>query len=212
MNFSGLRTLVYDLLADEEGVTWTEEELNRWLVEGELTIIQYRPDSSAVTEAIPLVAGVKQAIPSTAFRLLGIVRNESGRAIRLVDQEIKDELDPDWYSALSTDVVREYVFDERTPKEFCVSPPSLGGVNVIAKISKKLPDYDFGSDPDTTIDDIYQSQLVDYAAYRCLSQSDESTAEFAKARSFYASFANSLGIKTKSDAGASPKSRGQDKL
>ncbi|OUR99227.1 hypothetical protein A9Q81_11675 [Gammaproteobacteria bacterium 42_54_T18] len=211
MKFSALRTLVGHLTADSEGVTWTDSELNGWLAEAEIQIVQFRPDANAVTALIPLVAGAHQAIPSTAYRLLGIVRNEAGRSIRLVEQQIKDELEPDWYAATATPIAREYIFDERTPKEFYVSPPSVGGVNIYAKLVNKLPQYNFASDPDVTVDDLYQAQLVDYAAYRCLSQSGEGTAEYAKAQSLLGSFNQAMGINAKSDAGASPKARGQRK-
>ena len=47
--------------------------------------------------------------------------NTIGIAVRLVQREDMDSMSPDWHAASGT-VVREYMFDSRSPKHFYIYP------------------------------------------------------------------------------------------
>ncbi len=211
MKFSSLNSSVAQLLVDFSKVTWTEDQINGWLAEAELSVIALRPDASEATESIPLSVGAFQSVPDDALRLIRLVSNENGRAIRIVERQILDELEPNWMNAEPESLVKEYAFDEKTPKNFYVNPPSVGSVNVRAVISKRPPEYDFSGDPDITVGAIYAPALIDYAMYRCLSRADEKTPEYAKSKAYYQEFFEKLRLKTEADLAFSPKQPGASK-
>ena len=85
-----------------------------------------RPDATAKIATITLKEGSRQFIPLDGVRLLNVVRNINsdntiGIAVRLVQREDMDSMSPDWHAANGT-VVREYMFDARSPKHFYIYP------------------------------------------------------------------------------------------
>ncbi|MDO8310527.1 MAG: hypothetical protein Q7T25_01160, partial [Sideroxyarcus sp.] len=93
-----------DLLQDVTNIRWTQDELLRWLNDGQRAIVLERPEATAVNTSVLLVAGTKQTLPALGLRLLDLPRNMGvggstpGRAIRLVQREVLDAQLPDWHS------------------------------------------------------------------------------------------------------------------
>ena len=209
MKFSDLERMVGDILSDTSHITWTEPQLQDWLVDAERSIISVRADAGAVTEDVALVAGTRQALPDGGIKLLSVVRNTGGSSIRLVERGVKDDSDPNWHTETQSGTIYEYVFDDRIPASYFVSPPAVVSTSIEIEYSKEPGPYDFGSDPDITISDVYVPQLIEWALYRCFSRSDESTPDYARSQAHYQRWADMLGLKINSDIQVSPKQRGQ---
>jgi hypothetical protein len=213
MNFSTIETLVAEVLSDNAKVVWTQTQLRRWIVDAELAVINVKPDASIVTENFSCIAGSVQTLPSRAIKLIRVNRNigaasAPGRAIRLVDKDYKDDLSPNWHAQTQSATIKEYIFDDRLPKQFMVSPPALAGTIIDISYSAEPLPYNIFLDASLTISDIYQPALVEWVLYRCFSRSDEDTPEFARAQSHFSKFFDLLGVRMKSDMNYSPNAEG----
>lgn len=113
-------------LNDPEAITWSDSALIIALNQALLMLALVRPDATSKIAEIDLVKGSRQFIPADGERLLRVVRNitalgETGRAVRLVQQEDMDSMSPDWHNTEGT-IVKEYMFDARSPKHFYIYP------------------------------------------------------------------------------------------
>lgn len=113
-------------LNDPEATTWSDSTLIIALNQALRMLSLVRPDATAKIATVTVKQGSRQNIPDDGIRLLRVVRNigsngEIGRAIRLVQQEDLDSMSPDWHMS-SGDIVKEYMFDARSPKHFYIYP------------------------------------------------------------------------------------------
>lgn len=121
-------------LNDPEAITWSDSALIIALNQALLMLALVRPDATSKIAEIDLVKGSRQFIPDDGERLLRVVRNitelgETGRAVRLVQQEDMDSMSPDWHNATGI-IVKEYMFDARSPKHFYIYPTVPAGSKV----------------------------------------------------------------------------------
>ncbi|WP_105245452.1 DUF6682 family protein [Psychrobacter sp. Marseille-P5312] len=113
-------------LNDPEAITWSDSALIIALNQALLMLSLVRPDATSKIATLELEAGSRQYIPADGERLLRVVRNitdtgGTGRAVRLVQQEDMDSMSPDWHNTSGT-IVKEYMFDARSPKHFYIYP------------------------------------------------------------------------------------------
>lgn len=113
-------------LNDPEAITWSDSALIIALNQALLMLSLVRPDATAKIATLSLDEGSRQLIPEDGVRLLRVVRNISsagtiGRAVRLVQQEDMDSMSPDWHNTKGT-IVKEYMFDSRSPNHFYIYP------------------------------------------------------------------------------------------
>lgn len=206
---------VSEILIDATKVTWTEAQLIAWLNDAQLAVALVRPDSSSEITTLKLAAGTtKQQLASGALRLLSIVRNMGsdgatpGDAIDLVERGVKDALDRGWHSADKSAVVDEYVFDERRPTDFYVSPPTHVTTNVWIELSQAIAPKDIVLATDSiALLDVYSAPLQEWMLYKAFSRDSEETPNHARAESHKATFGALLTGKFQVDAIVSPKVR-----
>jgi hypothetical protein len=200
------------VLQDDDGVRWTDPEVLQWLTDGQRTIVLYRPDACMANESIDLVEGSKQKIPDAGLRLLDVVRNVGGRAVRLVDREVLDTGNPLWHTGKGSSVIRNYAYDDRDPKTFYVSPPAQKpdtskNPPLVAKLeimySKSPPDVTAVGDT-LTLPDIYIDPLVNYVLFRCYSKDSQFAQNAALASGYLQACMSMLGVKMKRDVSYSP--------
>ena len=177
MALSGTNLLsrIEDILQDTTSVRWPEAELLRYINDAQREIVNYRPESSAKTDNVQLVAGTKQALPADGLRLIKVTRNMSSaasnatgkRAIRIVNVDILNTQEPNWNDpTVSGDaqhgtVVKHYIFDEDDPKNYYVYPGVNGNAYLEIVYSKVPTDLSSGSS-NLDIDDIYGNAVIDY--------------------------------------------------
>lgn len=199
---------VGDALLDDEHVRWTVTELIRWANESMGAILTRRPAAFARRSVVDLVAGCLQTIPADGAMLLDLTRNiasngtTSGRPIRRTDRQLLDDSDPDWHTGKQKAEIRQYTYDDRAPKVFYVYPPAIAGTKV------ELFDAALPTDIDSIDDSLgigaeYLESVVNYVCYRCHSK-DFEFANAAVATAYYQAFEASLGIKSQTQAAASP--------
>lgn len=201
---------VTDILQDKSNIRWTIEELLRSLNDGQRATVVMRPDSSAQNQAVKLVAGSKQSIPSDGLRLLDVVRNMGsngaipGRAIRIVQREILDTQIPDWHIQTGS-FVKHYMLDNRDPRRFYIYPAVPANASQFIELVYSTNPRDVLSLTDTiALDDIYAPALVNYIVFRAYSKDAEYTADGNAAQLHYQAFLNMLGTKTSTDSMMAP--------
>ena len=121
-------------LNDPEAITWSDSALIIALNQALLMLALVRPDATSKIATLELEEGSRQYIPDDGERLLRVVRNiteagDTGRAVRLVQQEDMDSMSPDWHNTSGT-IVKEYMFDARSPKHFYIYPTVPTGSKV----------------------------------------------------------------------------------
>ena len=210
---------VEDVLQDSN-VRWPRIELQNWLNESYLQIVQLRPDSNAKTGTFTCVAGTRQSITtgfSSALRIIDIVRNLASasdkKVVRLINRSVLDDQRPAWHTDTATVNIQNYTFDVRQPKSFFVYPPATTAAQ-LEVVYADLPtahalsaanlDPASSSSDVILIDDTYISAILDWILYRAFSKDAEFAANAARAGAHYQTFMSSIGTKTQSDVASAP--------
>jgi hypothetical protein len=207
---------VTDLLLDkdrtEEAARWTDAELLRWLNDCRMAILTRRPVACSKITTFTLTAGTYQAIPSDGTQLLDIIRNMGldgttpGRSIRRTDRQNIDDHDLYWHSATPSTEISQFTYDDRTPKNFFVSPPAVPGTKVLASYAA-IPPAVTSTTGDLDIALEYTDAVVNYVCYRAKSK-DSEYANAAEAGAFYGAFNDALGVTQQGQSANSPNQPG----
>ena len=196
------------LLIDEGHVRWTVSELIGWINESAGAILTRRPAAFARRSVATLVAGTLQTIPADAAMLLDVTRNMKSDGttpagvIRRTDRQLLDDSDPDWHTSRQRTAVKHYTYDDRTPTIYYVYPPVTAGVKV-EMMDAALPAAVADQNGSLAINPEYLEAVVNYVAYRCHTK-DAEYANPTVAVAFFQAFENALGIKSQTQAMASP--------
>ena len=197
---------IKDILQDTTSVRWPEAELLRYINDAQREIVNYRPESSATTANVQLVAGTKQSLPSGGLRLIKVTRNMSDtsggatgkRAIRIVNVDILNTQEPDWNDptvsgdAAHGTTVKHYIFDEDDPKNFYVYPGVSG--NAYVEIVYSDSPTDLGNTSAViSVDDIYANAIMDYVLFRAYQKDSEYAGNAQRANQHYQLFLNCIG-------------------
>jgi len=210
---------VEDVLQDSN-VRWPRIELQNWLNESYLQIVQLRPDSNAKTGTFTCVAGTRQTITTgfaSALRIIDIVRNLASasdkKVVRLINRSVLDDQRPAWHTDTATVNIQNYTFDVRQPKSFFVYPPATTAAQ-LEVVYADLPtahalsaanlDPASSSSDVILIDDTYVTAIIDWILYRAFSKDAEFAANAARAGAHYQTFMSSIGTKTQSDVASAP--------
>lgn len=196
------------VLNDVSAVRWPDAELLSWLTDGQRAVAVLRPDASGDNVVQALVAGTKQSLPTDCARLFDIPRNLSaegavGRAIRYVDRETLDSIDPNWHTAKASTVIKHYVYDGRDQKNFYVFPPAAVGASVQIFYSR-IPPVVSTTSATLLIPDVYLDALVNYVLFRAYTKDAEFGQNAALAQNYLGLFGQLIGTKTKTDVSFSP--------
>ena len=193
------------LLNDPGFIRWPKQELLDYYNDATRAIVLVRPDANVASVAFTCVAGTKQQLPSNALKLLDVVRNAGGHAIRYVDRAAIDANYPDWHSGNTATKVEAYCLDERSPKVFYLYPGPAAGVDVdivysVAPVAKTLDEVESVATPAVAdLDDIYINPLLDWIMYRAFSKDAEWSANGNRATAHYQAYSDQLGLKTQVD-------------
>lgn len=204
---ANLISRIQDSLQDTTGVRWTEAELLRYINDAQREVVNLKPAAAADHSNVQLVTGTEQSIPDVAMSLIKVVRNMSAtgssatgkKAIRLVDEDILNSIEPDWHDPTVTgdaahgSVVKHYIFDPEDPRRFYVYPGVKSGSNAYVELVTARNPTDLSSTSSTIyIDDVYGNALVDYVLYRCYMKDAEFAGNAQRAGSHYQLFMASV--------------------
>jgi len=223
---ASLLTSASILLLDEDRIRWPLPELVGWINEAQRAIVLAKPSAKSESVVISLIAGTLQSLTNTDhLALLRIPRNivtegpprVGGRAIRPTTRELLDASSPGWHEpdtfAYKKDV-RQYVYDEESPREFYVFPGNLGTGKIEAVVSV-LPTRLTASGDVHDIDSYgasiglpepYAPVILDWVLYRAFSK-DSMEADTGRAQLHYQAYATALGLKVQAERAYSPNTK-----
>lgn len=193
-------------LVDEDAVTWTEPDLLEDLNESIRALLQVKPDAYAITDAIPLVAGTIQSLPTDGAELFDLIENVASlRRVTIVDLELLDEVSRFWPAGTRATDVKHYCYDPRDKTQFRVYPPNDGGGSVIGSYAA-IPSPCSFSDV-LPVSDKYEPVLVARtlaAAYRRNTQRQD----LSKTQGYLQQFLTLLGLGSQAENAAAAKVNG----
>lgn len=203
---------VVGTLSDEGSVTWTLQDLVRYLNDGQRDMLVKRPDLFVVQIDHPLAMGVRQALPADGAKLLDIPCNTNGVPITRVKRALLDAQAPGWRVLLGSDEIDHFTYDELQPKEFEVYPPAALGAEVRLEYSATPQDLPIPADGTTLaaiagnvgIPDLQATALHHYICFRCYAEGDENV-NAARAQQFLALFSNLLDVEMVATTTSAPR-------
>lgn len=204
--------LLLDKDRDDADARWTDAELLRWINDSRMAILVRRPVACAKVVNFTLVAGTYQSIPSDGTQLLDVIRNMGvggatpGRAIRRTDRQNIDDHDPYWHAAAQSAEISQFTYDDRTPKNFFVTPPAIVNTQVLATYAA-IPAAVTATSDDLDIALEYIDSVVNYVCFRAKSK-DSEYANAAEAAAFYSAFNDTLGQTQQGQTATSPNQPG----
>lgn len=94
-----------------------------------------RPDLFTELHVLSCVAGTLQSAPSDSVRIMDVVANSTGRAVKEINQEVLDLTLPTWES-LPPGPATEWMRYPRDPNRFYVYPAAVGGESLTILYAK----------------------------------------------------------------------------
>lgn len=168
------------LLQDESGIRWPASELIESLNAGQRDIATLRPDMMAVTAELALVAGPKQTVPAGCSKLIEVPRNTLGAAVRQVDRNLLDAVEPNWYAKPGTKAIKHFTHDPREPAVFYVYPPAALGASVDIVYAAMPVDVPAPTGPtfagvtgNVSVPDVFANALLHFVMFRALAKDAE---------------------------------------
>jgi hypothetical protein len=199
------------ILQDAANVRYPNAELLKFFNDAQREVVLNRPDANTINQSFTCATGSKQSLPSTALRLVDVIRNEAGgRSITQIDRRLLDETLPDWHNSIADPIkkVEHFIYDSADPKNFYVYPQATTAMTLEIVISAALPDVvitNFSTDTTTiSVDDVYGNCIVDFILYRSYQKDSEYAGNSERAMMHYSAFANALGMKTRTDSAMDP--------
>jgi hypothetical protein len=165
-----------------------------------------RPESTSNVVDFTTVAGPRQELAATSYRLLDILHNGTkavpGGAVRQVSLEELDSYTPLWRTATATATMLEFTFDQNDSRGFYVLPPSIVSSTAVLLVSE-YPTVVTATTDTIPVRDEYFTALQYYVCWRALNQDFEFT-ETNRAEVFYQKFMSALKMKDGGDSVSFP--------
>lgn len=182
-------------LQDPEYVRWTKPEMLEWLSEAQVAIAR-TPGAYSKVKIIPLVEGTKQSIPEDGWSLLTVTRNFDLEdvpltPVRLVTRSLLDAVVPTWHLERPEQLVENYVYDDRFPKQFFVYPPNDGSGQVEV-IYMGIPVALTDEKQELELDDTFVPALVSYVLFRAFSKESDYSSGAQSAAQYFQAYSSEL--------------------
>ena len=206
-----------EIAQDMTSVRWPISEVCRYYNDGQREIVLQRPDALSTNAALSLTTGSKQALPSGGLKLIEVIRNTGGGAVRLTNREVLDAQIPSWHTLTGVTTIKHFMYDPRDPRVFYVYPPAGAGASLDIVYAKAPTDITEAADGGTfsnvattalELPEIFAGPLIDYVLYRMYSKDAEYAGNAARAQAHYTAFANALGMEIKATVTVAPTSPG----
>ncbi len=196
------------LLFDALQVRWQDEELLDWFNAGQTHLVSVRPDANTVRADHLCALGTEQTLTAEGLRLIRVIRDVGGSAIRFMDMDQLDNQIPDWHDDSEPVTDCEFcTYTDKDPRRFYLYPAPEAGHKVVHIYSAKpavIEISNFDTDNKTiALPDTYADPLVDYVLYRAFSK-DSDFANGARAQAHYQAMMQAIQGKTEADGGMSP--------
>ena len=159
-----------DILQDDNGVRWSDEELLRWLNDAVAEICLIVPTCNVKTIEAPLVGGTQQTF-NNVIRVLDVVRNLDGSVVTRVDRSAFDISYPGWVQEEENAKVIHFMYDDDVADTCHVYPPQPDATpgTVILK-AKYRPSVITATSEGWPIESELSPAAVEYILYKAFSK------------------------------------------
>lgn len=147
-----------------------------------------RPDLFTEVTTISCVAGGMQTCPTDSVRLMDVLTNSAGEAVKEVNQELLDLMAPGW-ELLPAGPAKNWMRYPRDPNRFFVYPAAPAATN-LQIIYAKCPATLTISDT-VPMQDVYMPVLIDGLCW-LVEAIDAEHVESGRAKTFQDAFTNAL--------------------
>lgn len=206
-------TIPVSSIMQSVGYTIQDPSFIRWggalaldaMNEAHREIVRLKADACIKKQALVLVSGVRQTIPTAGLRLISIIGNTGGTAVYHTDESTMSRQYPGWTNEQAATSIQAWMFDDADPKAFLVYPKAAATGASLDIIYSSMPDA--VTDPgNIALGDEFRSSIEAYMVYKALS-ANTSLADAARAAQFYQLFLSTLGMSDKADAEVNPNRR-----
>lgn len=132
-----------------------------------------------------------------------------GAGIALTEMETLRAYRPQWAQETESNTVRNWMFDEETPKVAYVHPPA-GTATYVELVLETDPTECATTGDNIPLADFYASPLIDYIMARAMETDIEGGADFQRAGYYWQAYREKLGLKTEREIATSPNTSTQD--
>lgn len=191
-------------LNDVGQVTWNEASLFDYIDSAQQMIVSIRPDANSLTTVMQMIAGALQSAPANSIRLLDVVRNmgsdglTAGRQVLPCTQEALELFSFNYTAAVQVAAIKNFTYDDRTPRTFYVDPPSDGTGYLEVRISVVPTPVTDATDV-LDLRDIYQNHIVQWCMFRAYAIEFDSRTSQNRAAIHESSFYQMMGKKFQRD-------------
>jgi hypothetical protein len=203
MKVSDVLARTVEALNDPTYERWSQASQIRYVNDAVLAVLMVRPDANPTSGELTLVAGSLQSLPANGLRLLDISHNVGGAAISYVDREVLDKFMPAWRSSTQTTKIKNWIYDNKFPKEYEVYPPAKVNHKVYGRWSAEPTPLTLVTE-DLVLDDVYINPVVEFVLFKAYSIDTEFSLQPAIAGAHLNAFSMMLGQKTSKDLVFSP--------
>ena len=173
-------------LNDPDKVVWTDPDMLLYINAAQRQIALVRPDAYSAIETLLLTAGeTKHSLASGQLRLLGVTRNMGsdgttpGKPIRMADFESHQLYDQNWHTAVGKIVIRDVMYDEKTPTYLFTDPPVHATTPVyievkVSKVPTDVTDVDTGA---LSLSHIYDQPMRQFMLHQAYAKEIESVGQ-----------------------------------
>jgi len=187
------RLILQDQNAVNTARRWKDAELVLWFNDALTQVVMLDPSTNPVTETYTLIAGARQSLTADAVVLLDVVKNTTGRQIRMADRAALDAMFPDWQDSTEKDEISNVMYDPKDRQRFWTYPPALAGTQIDLVVSKYFPTVTLVSPFPLSLQ--YLTPCVDYVCYKAYSKEGEAT-NVSRAAAHLGLFNESIGAIT----------------
>lgn len=190
-------------LVDTDHTRWTTAFITDAVNEATRVIVELRPAANMVHIAFPLQAGPRQTLlsgNSDVTVLHDIVSNwdvansKHGKAVRYVDREVMNLVDPTWPTHNQSKEVKTWSHDQADPLTFWVYPPNSGTGAVYCLVSKVPASLPNDGNQQIAIHERYQDAIVEFVLYLAYAR-EANYGNQEKAQMHLATFSQMMGAK-----------------
>jgi hypothetical protein len=209
---SALITRARGILQDTDTATdytWSDVDLLSYLNDGQRNIVLLKPDAYVKNASVVLVAGTKQTV-TDEIGLIKLTRNmgtngtTAGKPISFVLMEQFNYITSAFHTDTAKASVEVYTYDKDDPSHFYVYPKQpTSGFGYVEEIYVGLPADVATTANVITLNDIYQTALVNYILYRAYSRETD-PGSIQQAMNYYQLYLNELGLKDKAEQTHTP--------
>ena len=202
--------LVSDVIAraqnvlNDVNVRWPTAELIAWINDAQREIATVQPESTAKTANVVMTLGTKQTLPAGAIALIRLTRNMGvggttpGEAPRPASMLLMDLFRPLWHTDTATVVVKNYMPEKASPRNFYVWPP-MSAATYVEAVYSIIPTPVAATTDTITLDDFYLIPITDHVLSRCFSKDAENQNMMQRAAAHRTAFENALGMTAKAE-------------